>query len=192
MSDNEALGGDRYAANHFDFTNRLRPALLDVQHDSDAFPDGVADPLGNVCPNSAHIRKVNPRTGYTEQGGLEDTLARRILRRGIPYGPAVHDLDNMTDAEGRQDRGLLFICYQTSIVRQFEFLISEWSNSPSAPRGGGLDLLVGQRGDLPRSCFLVGPDGGPVEVTARERWVVPTGGGYFFIPSVHGLHALAG
>jgi Dyp-type peroxidase family len=186
-----ALGSDRYANNQFDFTNKLpRPRIDDDDYEGDHFPSAAGDPLGQVCPNSAHIRKANPRTGYTEQGGLEDTLARRILRRGITYGRAVTHVDHLTRQEREGDRGLHFLCYQTSIPGQFEFLMKEWFNSPTAPRGGGLDLLVGQDSAGPRSCFLVG-ETGLVEVTAKERWVIPTGGGYFFVPSVAAMAALA-
>jgi Dyp-type peroxidase family len=188
--DDQPLAKDRYASNHFDFTNSLKPPLLDVPNYQDRFPVGVADPLGELCPNSAHIRKANPRGGYTEQGGLEDTLTRRILRRGIPYGPVVNDLSNVTEQEGKRDRGLHFLCYQTSITGQFEFLMRAWFNSPTDPRGGGMDLLIGQQGERARTCYLTTPDG-PVEVTAADRWVIPTGGGYFFTPSVDGLRMLA-
>jgi hypothetical protein len=46
-------------------------------------------------------------------------------------------------AQGR--RGLLFICYQTSITEQFEFLNSGWMNRTGVPeREAGHDLIVGQ------------------------------------------------
>ncbi|GIJ43409.1 peroxidase [Virgisporangium aliadipatigenens] len=142
------------------------------------------DPLGLACPGGAHIRKVNPRTGHTDQGGPEDTLTRRILRRGMPYGPPHRAGDG-------KDRGLHFLCFQTSIVEQFEFLTRIWSNSPSAPRGGGMDLLIGQcRGGM-RAAYLHGPDGRQVTVSTAEAFVVPTGGEYLFAPSTEGLRGLA-
>jgi Dyp-type peroxidase family len=179
--DDPELGAHRAAANHFDFANRLP---------RDGFPAGQVDPLGLVCPNSAHIRKVNPRGGYTEQGGLEDTLTRRVLRRGIPYGRPVADPASPAPEELDEDRGLHFLCYQTSITGQFEFLQRDWSNSPTGPRGGGLDLLTGQQGERPRACWLPTAAGRPVALEAAERFVVPTGGGYFFVPSVAGLREL--
>jgi Dyp-type peroxidase family len=163
-------------SNDFDFAN------LPVGT-APAFGEG-RDPLGLACPGSAHIRKVNPRTGHTDQGGLEDTLTRRILRRGMPYGPPHRAGDG-------KDRGLHFLCYQTSIVDQFEFLTRIWSNSPSAPRGGGMDLLIGQcRGGM-RAAYLHGPHGRQVTVATAEAFVVPTGGEYLFAPSTEGLRGLA-
>jgi hypothetical protein len=152
---------------------------------------GRIDPLGEICPASAHIRKVNPRGGYTEQGGLEDTLTRRILRRGIPYGPKLDDPLAADEQERNVDRGLHFLCYQTSIVDQFEFLTRMWINSPSAPRGGGMDLLVGQRPGQPRTCYLRLGSTGPIVLETTERFVIPTGGEYLFVPSIYGLGKLA-
>ncbi len=84
------------------------------------------------CPFGSHIRKTNPRSDLPGQ-----VQARRIMRAGIPYGP------EMVDAPGAE-RGLLFVCYQTSIENQFEFVQAGWSNNtgfafgktrPSTPAG---------------------------------------------------------
>jgi Dyp-type peroxidase family len=176
--DDPDLGRDREASNDFDFSGA--PAR------GHAYENGQ-DPLGLACPASAHIRKVNPRAGYTDQGGQEDTLTRLILRRGIPFGPLFVDAP-------RQERGLHFLCYQTSIVDQFEFLTRVWSNSPVAPRGGGIDLAVGQHEDPSRTAFLARPGGAraTVPVTAGLPFVVATGGEYLFAPSKDGLRHIAG
>jgi len=185
--DDPQLGSDPDANNDFDFTNVLPEPEFADGHTAKRYEKARVDPLGLVCPNSAHIRKVNPRAGYTEQGGLEDTLTRRLLRRGIPYGPRLVDPLAADDYERRQDRGLHFLCYQTSIVDQFEFVTRHWLNSPAAPRGGGVDVLVGQGH---RSCYLPSLSGVPVTVSTSERFVIPTGGEYLFVPSVDGLREL--
>ncbi len=152
-------------------------------------PTGFADPLGHVCPQSAHIRKVNPRDLNTEQGSPNTTLVHRILRRGIPYGPPLPfgsiELDDV-------DRGLLFLCYQASISEQFEFLSSNWMNdnckpSPFCPAGGaGQDMVLGQNplGNRERSISL---GRGQVTSKTENEWVVTTGGGHFFTPSKSAL-----
>jgi Dyp-type peroxidase family len=145
-----------------------------------------ADPWGGRCPQSAHVRKVNPRDLGTDQGGSDVTPAVQVLRRGITWGEPYHDGEPPEAA----DRGLLFMCWQTSIEDQFELLNSKWMNRSRAPEGGaGHDLLVGQA--PVRRCMLPGTDGQAQMVQSDDAWVVPTGGGYFFGPSLSALRAFA-
>ncbi len=82
------------------------------------------------------------------------------------------------------------MCWQTSIEDQFELLNSKWMNRPRAPEGGaGHDLLVGQA--PVRRCPLPGADGRTEPVQTEDAWVVPTGGGYFFGPSLSALSGFA-
>jgi Dyp-type peroxidase family len=157
------------------------------------------DHSGTVCPVSAHLRKVNPRDIDTDQGAASATLVRRLLRRGIPFGPPF-DLEGARE----QERGLLFLSFQSSITQQFEFLCSRWMNQPILPdnpsghaEGLGNDLLVGQN-VIDRSRFAYirvdsGNNGPPDDYKisnsslATKDWVTPTGGGYFFTPSLSAI-----
>lgn len=83
------------------------------------FPD---DPDGLRVPRGAHIRKLNPSAHVLADG---DTSARhRMVRRGITYGPEFTPGESPYGqvVPDTQDRGLLFINYQSSIVRTFEFV----------------------------------------------------------------------
>jgi hypothetical protein len=56
---------------------------------------------------------------------------------------------------------------------------------------GGHDLLVGQN-DAPdenrvRRCTIFGSGFQQAAVATDAQWIVPTGGGYFFIPSISAL-----
>jgi Dyp-type peroxidase family len=155
-----------------------------------AFPAAQPDPDGRVCPFVAHIRKVNPRDDPTDTSGARETRARLFLRRGIPYGDP-HDPDHLLDDDA-VDRGLLFLSYQSSLSEQFEFVTKTWVNRPNSPHDSlpptGHDPLIGQS-SKPRFVRLpdgADPDGRRFDLPA-EQWVVMTGGGYFFTPSISAI-----
>jgi Dyp-type peroxidase family len=163
MEDDTKLADNDCANNHFGFTKQTQPIVggLDTEC-RDTFDPAVADPDGEVCPYTAHIRKVNPR---------DDVAAvfrrrRRLLRRGICFGESSASTPD-APIKDAIERGLLFLAYMTSIVGQFEFITKEWINSKDFPhKRAGADALLGQPG---------------------RTWVVPTGGGYYFAPSVFAL-----
>ncbi len=150
-TDDVALGGDESRSNDFDYG---------------------ADPAGEACPFSSHVRKSNPRNDKKEGGdgpyirlggdvvrgtdgspvvlGPVDTERRRILRRGFPYGPASISTPDRPFNDG-VDRGLHFVAYMTSIGEQFEFIARNWLNNPDFKEteggplfGGGVDPILGR------------------------------------------------
>jgi Dyp-type peroxidase family len=152
-----------------------------------------ADPTGDICPMFAHIRKVNPRDLGTDQGGEVKTRTIQMLRRGITWGkPFVEG-----EPEESRDRGLLFMSYQTDIPNQFELLTHKWMNNPAAPEitGDDQDLLVGQKNDGPRTAQIRSQSDPPTTQTLTaapgQRWIIPTGGEYFFVPSKSALQQFA-
>ena len=189
-NDDESIASDSNRNNKFDYTD---------------------DENGYNTPYFSHIRKINPREIDTEEGSFTETLKRRILRRGIPYGPLFDSLV----LDDNKDRGLLFLSYQASIEGQFEFLTKAWANTadkPPPPQSlspelneldikefGGHDSLIGQtnntdddthshrirHGNLMRRINnkLI-----QVKITNEKSsikdWVIPRGGGYFFVPSI--------
>jgi Dyp-type peroxidase family len=152
----------------------------------------AGDVDGLICPHAAHIRKAYPRDHATSLDTATSMETHRLLRRGLPFGPPF-------PAEG--ERGLLFLAYQTSIERQFEFVTRAWLNKPHLrDDGDGHDPVAGQRsyavnGDRSRSFTLPFRNAAgsieKVELRLPKDWVTPTGGGYFFAPSLSALTHLA-
>jgi deferrochelatase/peroxidase EfeB len=197
QKDDQNLGKNKLANNHFRFDSDARAYTLTSPF-VDKFPQSMADPAGLRCPWAAHIRKVNTRDSASDTGGRDSTYARRILRIGIPFGkPLRNPYATIKNDPQKGDRGLLFLSIQASIEDQFEFLMARWMGDPSRPKmPGGHDILVGQNDDpgegRERRCALFGSGAQQATVATRAQWIVPTGGGYFFVPSMTALREVIG
>ncbi|MHC5717742.1 MAG: Dyp-type peroxidase [Nostoc sp.] len=212
--DAPSLGNNDDANNDFEFNGDDPPK--DNFFKNDVVPP-YDDATGLRCPFIAHTRKTYPRNDKTPGGGglgTEEidrsevtTQTHRLLRRGIPYGTVSPSTpNNPLQDEKFVDRGLHFLAYQTSILDQFEFVTQNWVNnqnfSNEAATGHefegkltlGHDPIIGQtenNGDRTRKFFIHLEDDQnqpqTKELTAPEDWVIPTGGGYFFAPSISAL-----
>ncbi|MGK7942054.1 MAG: Dyp-type peroxidase [Crocosphaera sp.] len=175
QEDNPQMGSDHGINNHFKY---------------EASDPKIRESKESICPAAAHIRKAFPRDTHNLSDNETVRQTHRLLRRGVPFGEA---------SPGQKERGLLFLAYQTSIERQFEFITTNWINNPNFPdTGDGYDPIVGQNnnpGEQRQRQWTL-----PVEiddtvikipVNLPQDWVIPTGGGYFFVPSLTGLSMLA-
>ena len=102
----------------------------------------------------------------------------------------------VVDAEqiGSSDpKGLLFMCLNGDLERQFEFLQQTWITSPSFH---GLknerDPLVGiSASSAVTATFTVPTTVGPLEINGLKSFVTVKGGAYFFLPSRSALRFLS-
>lgn len=149
------------------------------------------DPQGDRCPVGAHIRRANPRDAFGD-----GRLARRhrLIRRGMPYGTEATAAERLDDSRS-PPRGLLFVCLQASIARQFELIQGDWLQDGDAfGLGTQKDTLM--CAGAPEGRMLVGGSrsreaGGRAQLlTAHERTVTLRGGGYYVVPSISALGAL--
>lgn len=143
------------------------------------------DPDGQRCPIGSHMRRSNPRDAKIVQRNTNH--ARRLIRRGIPYGPQ-YDRANPVKAE----RGLLgsFMC--ASLTAQFEALQYDWTNLGLLdPRiTGSNDPILGNNDPLFSSfAFPVGEE--KVSFRGFPHFIHTRGGAYLFQPSISAIRYLA-
>jgi Dyp-type peroxidase family len=154
--------------------------------------DYRGDQQGQQCPFASHIRRTNPRDV------VHGRKTPRILRRGMSYGPPYVEGENTASAP---DRGLMFMCYQSSLAEQFE-VIQRWINggnstgissaqndpllgvSPKAsPDQFGRD--IGQK-----RLFQFEWEGKVARIEMDEQFVSLRWGVYLFVPSRSALEEL--
>lgn len=152
---------------------------------------------GARCPLSAHIRLANPR----EHTRSNEEKAHRIVRRGMTYGNRTHESfkEEEKDPNKLPTRGvgLLFMCFQSCITTQFEYIqrrlngMPPEKNSKAAVPRQPLDPVAGQSDPSTKSAPLAkvgwavtwGEKNSFADVPAFQRCITLKGGEYFFAPS---------
>src|SRR5262249_12894453 len=66
---NSVISSDAMAINFFQFANPTLAVTITDNNTTRTIQGSPADPFGQRCPLTAHIRKVNPRDRTTNQGG---------------------------------------------------------------------------------------------------------------------------
>jgi Dyp-type peroxidase family len=194
-ADRPGLGEDPHANNDFAFAAPTPGASTAGASSARASTAGgsAGDPLGLFCPRAAHIRRAYPRGAATAGLTAANIETHRMIRRSIAFGAGAGD-------GPAAERGIVFLAYQTSIERQFEFVTRAWLNNPHLhDTDDGHDPIAGQpfgaHGNRARTFTIpVRTQDGAVErvpLAIPFEWVVPTGGGYFFAPSAGMLQGLA-
>ncbi len=145
------------------------------------------------CPVGAHVRRANPRdaSDNTPAEGLDTTLNHRILRRGRPYGLPFVDPPTQPGEEATAERGLVFVCLNADIERQFEFVQHTWVNNPFfGGLCGEVDPIVGLQ-PAGGGAFTMPAEPVRRKVSGIPNFVVTRGGAYFFLPGVNTLSYLS-
>jgi Dyp-type peroxidase family len=158
------------------------------------------DRYGYGCPLGAHTRRSNPRNSIEDSGGTAIAANRhRVLRRGRSYGDKLSDLTRDDGACLARDngarRGLVFMCLNADIERQFEFINQNWvNNSGFMGLADERDPLVGDHSVTVDGCtrFTIPGLPAPSRVQGLPRFITVEGGEYFFLPGIRALKHLAG
>jgi deferrochelatase/peroxidase EfeB len=135
---------------------------------------------------AAEGRAGAPGAGAIMRAGYERDAARTM--RAAATAEAAQAAPPPVEAE--PERGLHFICLNTSLARQFEFVQSTWLYNP---KFGGLyddrDPLVAPRGGA--ASFTVPATPVRRRLSGLPQFVTVCGGGYFFLPGVRAVRYLA-
>lgn len=164
---------------------------------------------GMKCPIGAHVRRTNPRDNFLRNstGDLEKDIEKsqkftkrfRVLRRGRSYGqpisPTLDPQEILQSTETKKERGLHFICFNTSIGRQFELIQQTWVNNP---KFAGLyddpDPIIGNpqiMGENATTTFTEPAQPIRKKIKGVPQFVEVKGGAYFFMPGIKALEFLS-
>jgi Dyp-type peroxidase family len=153
------------------------PVMNDFTYASDAH--------GLKCPHYAHVRKVNPR--HATAAGRRHLMARR----GQTYGRRTDDVegeDTLPRDRPTGDVGLLFMAFNASLGKQFEYTQKRLANHADATSPA--DPLIGQG---PRRRLRSPTEWGGSRTKTTDpiqQAVTMKGGEYFFMPSLPFLRSL--
>ncbi|HEY7948837.1 MAG TPA: hypothetical protein VID75_14245 [Acidimicrobiales bacterium] len=143
------------------------------------------DADGFRCPIGAHTRRLNPRGALV----MGQPHSRRIVRRGMPYGPAFDPAQPDTT-----ERGLVghFIC--GDLESQFEFIYRVWVNQDLATSGlrGTRDPILGVQADSGGRFVIRSTDNrDPIVLDDLPRLVHTRGSLYCLLPGIGAIQYLA-
>ena len=153
---------------------------------------------GTRCPNGAHLRRVNTRDyldplnapkGRNPKATDQLNKRRRIIRRGLPYGPTVP-----TERRDDTEQGVVMMTVGASIFRQFEFVQQQWIQyGLDFNQGNHTCPLVGNHETHSRYTIPADPKSGkpPYYMSGLKTFVECRGGDYFFLPSLTALQMIA-
>jgi deferrochelatase/peroxidase EfeB len=155
---------------------------------SASHPTYYDDAEGLRCPVGAHIRRLNPRNSLV----MGKPHTRRLIRRGMAYGPA-YEAGSPDNPPG--ERGLVgyFICGDLDM--QFEFMLSTWVNADFSTTGirGTREPLLGAQPEYGGQFVLRTNDArDPIVFDNLPRLIQTRGSVYCLLPGIGGLRFLAG
>lgn len=143
---------------------------------------GAEDFNGLRCPFGAHIRRANPRETFAagSQLQLSITNRHRIQRIGRSYAPQ----------KELSKSGLIFMCLNADIERQFEFVQQTWMLGRSFNGlEGEVDPIIAN--DSSPHVFTIPTANGPLCLKGMKDFVKVRGGGYFFLAGKRAIRFLA-
>jgi Dyp-type peroxidase family len=149
------------------------------------------DPQGLACPLGSHVRRANPRDSLGKDSDLQMGLVNRhrLLRVGRSY--LNEQMDNDSKGSSKSNTGIMFMCLNANIERQFEFVQQTWlQNTKFNGLYKASDPLSAGKCPMNQEFALPTPNGN-VALPALASFTTVKGSGYFFLPSRQSLALLA-
>jgi Dyp-type peroxidase family len=168
------------------------PGILSNDND---FGYAENDKAGNSCPFGSHIRRLNPRDSFEDNGkkqSIKLSNRHRIIRRSRLYGEPI--ISSPTHHKSASEVGLLFNCFNADISRQFEFIQNSWASLSKVKNlYNDPDPIIGTRqiaemGTVQNFTIQACPVN--KTITDIQRFVTIKGGAYFFFPSITSIRYL--
>ena len=152
-------------------------------------PHAYDDAIGLRCPVGSHIRRLNPRGSLV----MGKPYNRRLIRRGLPYGP-VFDPTRQGYGDDGVERGLMgyFLC--GDLETQFEFMQRAWVNddlSAAGLRGTREPITGAHPPEGGRFVIRTQDSRDPIVLTDLPRLTRTRGSVYCLLPGLAGLRRLA-
>jgi len=164
------------------------------------------DMAGFKCPGGAHLRRMNTRDyldplnafGVDPDTGAQPenknathalNKRRRILRRGLPYGPPASE-----HRDDDTEQGVIMMTLCVDLFRQFEFVQQQWVQyGLDFHQGNNTCPMLGRHDEHKRHMIPSNPESGkpPYMMTKLKTFVECRGGDYFFVPSMIALRMIA-
>lgn len=147
------------------------------------------DSDGRKCPFGSHVRRMNPRDSFENDGEKESkklSNRHRLIRRARSYGEPIIGTPRVK--KPKKPVGIYFNCFAADIGRQFEFLQYTWSNYPKIKQlYNDPDPIIGVlenpiKGN--EQIFTIQDKEVNKTVKGIKRFIKIKGGAYFFFPSI--------
>jgi Dyp-type peroxidase family len=167
------------------------PGVLSNDNDLSYATD---DKEGIKCPFGSHLRRLNPRDSFEDNGpkrSIKLSNRHRIIRRARHFGSK--EFSTPTQHENNTPSGLHFMCFNADISRQFEFIQYSWANNPRVSElYDDPDPLIGvtnspnntHRHQNKNNVFTIPEKPVNRRIKGLQRFVTIKGGAYFFYPSI--------
>ena len=167
------------------------PLALSADTPDPKLVDAKFDYVGDSrCPYGAHIRRCNPRNGQIVQRVANNS--RRLVRRGVPYGPRYNGPEPGDGSGSEPERDLLGNFIGASLGAQFEAMSCDWLNlGLQDPRiTGSNDPITGTNGPDTSWFDLPLKSGSTIRLRGMPEFVSTRGGAYTFLPSLSAIRYL--